>query len=56
MVAGSRIVAGFASIDTECLMIDAFTLLSNCKSLVTPHSCQGSSELQERCLRENRKV
>ena len=49
-------MAGFAAIDTECLMIDAFMFLSNCKSLVTLHSCQGSSELQERCLRESRKV
>ena len=55
-MAGSQIVAGFAAIDAECLSIDAFVLLSSCKSLVTLHSCQGSSELQERCLRESRKV
>ena len=56
IAAGSRIVTCFAAIDMECLSIDAFVLLSNCKSLVTLHSCQGSSELQERCQRESRKV
>ena len=49
-------MAGFAAIDMECLSIDAFVLLSNCKSLVTLHSRQGSLELQERCLRESHKV
>ena len=49
-------MAGFAAIDTEYFSIHAFVLLSNCKSLFTLHSCQGSSELQERCLRESHKV
>ena len=35
IVARSRIVAGFTAINTECLSIDAFVLLSSCKSLVT---------------------
>ena len=50
--AGSQIVAGFAAIDTECLSINAFVLLSNCKLLVTLHdySCQARFRRESRMM------